>query len=405
MGTPTYFTGSVGIGTDTPRSMLEVQVPAVQALGPVITVTNSVPAGAGSPGGAAAAIDLNPYPPPPSGTTTETVWGIPPRIGPDGPIPGKDPHTVTTTWTYNPCARIEAVSETADVFATDIVLLSNAGGKADAGLVERMRITPSGVGIGTSSPQTLLSLRQDSNTQTGIRIDNAIAGATLWLGNGSQDVFSVGLDSNSPGAQPFLWTATGQDLRIGVGASGEVIRVQESSGHVGIGTTAPASTLHVAGDITITKGNASGNISVAGDVLLTGADCAENFDTVEAALIDPGTVVVIDAEGALRQSRMPYDRKVAGVVSGAGDYRHGLLLDKRSSDEGRVPVALVGKVYCKVDAQQSPIEVGDLLTTSPTPGHAMKATEPTKAFGAVIGKALRALPSGSGLIPILVALQ
>jgi hypothetical protein len=53
----------------------------------------------------------------------------------------------------------------------------------------------------------------------------------------------------------------------------------------------------------------------------------------------------------------------------------------------------------------APIEVGDLLTTSPTPGHAMKATDPVRAFGAVIGKALRALGDGQGLIPILVALQ
>ena len=47
---------------------------------------------------------------------------------------------------------------------------------------------------------------------------------------------------------------------------------------------------------------------------------------------------------------------------------------------------LVGKVFCKVDGA---IDVGDLLTTSQTPGHAMKATDPQRAFGAVIGKALK----------------
>jgi hypothetical protein len=65
----------------------------------------------------------------------------------------------------------------------------------------------------------------------------------------------------------------------------------------------------------------------------------------------------------------------------------------------------VGKVFCKVDAQYGAIAVGDLLTTSPTLGHAMKATKPHKAFGAVIGKALRPLQDGCGLIPILIALQ
>jgi len=66
---------------------------------------------------------------------------------------------------------------------------------------------------------------------------------------------------------------------------------------------------------------------------------------------------------------------------------------------------LVGKVYCKVDSRYAAIEVGDLLTTSPTPGHAMKALDREQAFGAVIGKALRPLAEGQGLIPILIALQ
>ena len=71
----------------------------------------------------------------------------------------------------------------------------------------------------------------------------------------------------------------------------------------------------------------------------------------------------------------------------------------------RKPIALLGKVYCKADAGYAPIEVGDLLTTSATPGHAMKATDAVKAFGAVIGKALRPLKEGQGLIPIMIALQ
>jgi len=98
-------------------------------------------------------------------------------------------------------------------------------------------------------------------------------------------------------------------------------------------------------------------------------------------------------------------KEVAGVISGAGAYKPAIVLDKQQAESNRAPVALVGKVYCQVDAQYSTIGVGDLLTTSATPGHAMKAIDPLKAFGAVIGKALRPLQSGQGLIPILVALQ
>jgi len=153
--------------------------------------------------------------------------------------------------------------------------------------------------------------------------------------------------------------------------------------------------------------NCAGNIN-AFDVALSGGDCAEDFDIVSAEAVDPGSVMVIDDEGALRLCQDAYDKKVTGVISGAGDYKPGIVLDKRPSAANRpnrLPLALVGKVYCKVDAQHSPIEVGDLLTTSPTPGHAMRATDMQKAFGAVIGKALRPLATGQGTIPILIALQ
>jgi hypothetical protein len=92
-------------------------------------------------------------------------------------------------------------------------------------------------------------------------------------------------------------------------------------------------------------------------------------------------------------------------VSGGGEYRTAIVLDKRASDKDRVPIALIGKVYCKVDAQYGAIEVGDLLTSSQTPGHAMRASEGNRAFGAILGKALRPFRGGRGLIPILVALQ
>lgn len=115
--------------------------------------------------------------------------------------------------------------------------------------------------------------------------------------------------------------------------------------------------------------------------------------------------MVLNHEGALSESQQAYDRRVAGVISGAGDYKPGIVLDKQQTSGNRQPIALLGKVFCKVDAQFGAIEVGDLLTTSPTPGHTMKASDPFKAFGAVIGKAMRPLTDGQGLIPILIAMQ
>ncbi len=148
-----------------------------------------------------------------------------------------------------------------------------------------------------------------------------------------------------------------------------------------------------------------GDVEVTGDIRLTNADCAEDFDIAETAIAEPGTVMVLNESGVLQPSQHAYDKRVAGVLSGAGEYKPGIVLDKKTSDRPRKPVALLGKVFCKVDASQGAIEVGDLLTTSTIPGHAMKVMDSTKALGTVIGKALRPFRHGQGMIPILIALQ
>jgi hypothetical protein len=163
-------------------------------------------------------------------------------------------------------------------------------------------------------------------------------------------------------------------------------------------------------------GSFSGDVEIDGDIILNGniqisgsgdvrfADCAEQFD-VACGVIEPGTVLVVTDDGTLCPSRKAYDKRVAGVVSGAGDYRPAMTLDVAQSSGARLPVAMLGKVYCLVDATQGPIRTGDLLTTSGAEGRAMTVADPAMAFGSVIGKALKSLDSGFGLIPILVALQ
>jgi hypothetical protein len=170
--------------------------------------------------------------------------------------------------------------------------------------------------------------------------------------------------------------------------------------------------VEIYGDLNVESGSArlgqlsvNKHIVVGGDIQLSNADVAEDFDISGAESVQPGTFMVFDSEGTLSESYHAYDNRVAGVISGAGDHKPGLVLDKRKSPRNRQPVALMGKVFCKVDAQFGAVAVGDLLTTSPTPGHAMKAADPAQAFGAVIGKALQRLVDGQGLIPILVALQ
>ena len=87
--------------------------------------------------------------------------------------------------------------------------------------------------------------------------------------------------------------------------------------------------------------------------------------------------------------------------------RPGLVLGQKGSvADGAQPVASVGRVYVWCDADSGgSIQGGDLLTTSATPGHAMKVSDHSRANGAVLGKALSSLQGGRGLVLVLVSLQ
>jgi hypothetical protein len=156
----------------------------------------------------------------------------------------------------------------------------------------------------------------------------------------------------------------------------------------------------------------SGNVKIESrDTGLTlielgeGLDYAEGFDVTDAPEIDPGSVLIIDPDnpGKLRLCERPYDSKVAGIVAGAKGQGSGVRLGTGQFD---YDVALAGRVYCNVDAVETAVEPGDLLTTSPTPGYAMKATDRERAPGAILGKAMERLEKGKkAQILVLVTLQ
>lgn len=217
-------------------------------------------------------------------------------------------------------------------------------------------------------------------------------------------------------------------IRAGAGGENGLVLLRESAGKEivriasGPSTASADCTIHLNGhdgSIRAGSGGTNGLIVVrdkngaekvrmdgeTGDVVLENADCAEEFDIAPDTDAAPGSVLVIGDDERLVLSTLAYDRRVAGVVSGAGSCRPGIVLGRRPGAIGRPAIALVGKVYCRVDADHGTVHVGDLLVSSPTPGHAMIATDATRTPGAVLGKALRGLPAGKALIPILVSLQ
>ncbi|MFZ4574167.1 MAG: hypothetical protein ACOYN0_07200 [Phycisphaerales bacterium] len=84
-----------------------------------------------------------------------------------------------------------------------------------------------------------------------------------------------------------------------------------------------------------------------------------------------------------------------------GDHAEANRLDKLMDTKMREqwkPIAMVGRVPTKVDATFGAIKAGDYLTSSPTPGYAMKMTGP----GMALGVALEDFDSEKGTISVFV---
>ncbi|MDP7397035.1 MAG: hypothetical protein QF541_09205, partial [Lentisphaeria bacterium] len=118
------------------------------------------------------------------------------------------------------------------------------------------------------------------------------------------------------------------------------------------------------------SGGGAGFISVSGSRV---HDVAEVFDLETRDGVVPGSVMSVDAlgSGRLMPAAAPYDRKVVGVISGAGEFQHAMLIGSREDGSHDLPVALSGQVYVRVSAENGPISPGDLLVSSSSPGVAM----------------------------------
>lgn len=158
---------------------------------------------------------------------------------------------------------------------------------------------------------------------------------------------------------------------------------------------------------TASLSSSEGKLTVRCLEITGGCDLSEQFEITGGALVQAGMVVSVDPSrpGKLRLSSEAYDSTVAGIVSGAGNVRTGLIMSQKGTLEGRHPVALTGRVYCLADTTNGAIKPGDLLTTSSRHGHAMKVTDHARSQGAIIGKAMTGLNEPTGSVLVLVSLQ
>jgi hypothetical protein len=281
-------------------------------------------------------------------------------------------------------------------------------------------VNPAGkLGLSTSGGVNLLDASVVVDSYTNIASSTGVAGrrargslaspAAVQPGDilTNIDGYGYGTTGFSSGARGKFtiraaetWSDTAQGTyatieTAGLGGTTRLERLRvDPAGNVGIGTNAPASKLHVAGNVTI-----DGNINAKWQ------DVAEWVPSTQK--LQAGTVVVLDTarDNHVTASLKAYDTRVAGVVSA----QPGLTLGE--AGEGKALVATTGRVKVKVDATRAPIRAGDLLVTSDVAGVAMKS-EPVvvggrkmHAPGTIIGKALEPLEKGTGEILVLLSLQ
>src|SRR5438093_1905562 len=281
-------------------------------------------------------------------------------------------------------------------------LQSTAGYKWIQSYGGALALNPKGnnVGIGTTTPDAKLHISSDGDFNSP---QAEITQTTEW--DFARLRFqSFGGSQKFPNL-PHSWDIAAANDRLNFFEPnvGNIMTLraphQDAGGYVprvGIGTEDPEATLHV-----------NGTAAVAVLQITGGGDLAEPFLVEEQMEVEPGTVMVIDERhpGKLKISEIPYDTKVAGIVSGAGGLKPGLTLQGDCTSNANTLVAMTGRVYCKAVATSSPIEPGDLLTTSDIPGHAMKALDRRSSHGAIVGKAMTALKEDKGLVLVLVNLQ
>jgi hypothetical protein len=197
----------------------------------------------------------------------------------------------------------------------------------------------------------------------------------------------------------------------GINSSGN--NYQYFSGSVGIGTTTPSAMLEVNGGLKLTSGSGASitfqdgtTQSTAYTGVTCGGDYAESVDvTGDRTKYAPGDVLVLDTDnpGKILKSIEPYSTAVAGIYSTKPGTVGRRQLTSKSDAE--IPMAMIGVVPTRVTAENGAIHVGDLLVSSSKPGYAMKGTDRSRMLGAVIGKAMGTLDSGTGVIEVLVTLQ
>lgn len=178
-----------------------------------------------------------------------------------------------------------------------------------------------------------------------------------------------------------------------VSAGNNTIVQRSSTGEINAGTVVTQNLK--AGTLESSNGEITGQWTLVGTSTLeaTYADLAERYEA--DAIYKPGTVMVIGGEKEVTKSTSRAHTSPAGIISTAPAFKMNYTA---GTDETHPYVALKGRVPCKV---VGPIEKGNRLVSSATPGHA-EAWREGDSPNAVIAVALENWNGEPGVIEVMV---
>lgn len=242
------------------------------------------------------------------------------------------------------------------------------------------------VGIGTSSAITALDVREPSQTANVFNLERSDSSAA------NADMLQIEAHPGAADNTQFIECERGSDIEFKVQGNGDVLADGTFAGPADF-----AEMVHVT----------TGAMSVeAGDVMVIDPGAERGFVKSEKARSSLVAGVYSTRPGFLGSEhdwdQLALQRGLVARPPAGGElalpspFELGRMIDE-------VPLAVVGIVPCKVSAENGPIRAGDLLVTADLAGHAMRDDD--ARAGTIVGKALGALSSGTGVIRVLVTLQ
>jgi hypothetical protein len=267
------------------------------------------------------------------------------------------------------------------------------------------------VGVGSTTPGFLFTAAGSVSLGNGLNSTTTIASANIYYSVFSTTTIPVGINTWSLSSSTNSTSTSIISVNANVGTTTiSFFGATSTLFAAGIGTSSSSNLRNyiIIGDGKLQAGmgimngglcvdndgwcaaTSSGKISGRTMSTSGGSDIAEMYPSVEGN-IQAGTIVASFGGPTIGTATSTMGNRIIGIISSQASLTIGDSTNGGDEFGGQVPVALAGRVPVRVNLEAGPIQVGDRITLSSTPGVGKKAL----GLEASVGIALETLPATS----------